>query len=918
MGDLVQKTFRYIMRPYFQLIAVLAIILTGVIVYEVVTNTNFFDNGALVRATGIVRQSQLSVPPVRPRASGGGSAPTVPGSDHIIWKYIDSQAIPTSVSFGNNSTRVLATSFGVLNGQVGTFVKLFSTAAPTDPDNPPTIWSFFTLDSYNIHGAASPTTDTYAVFQDVRLGTNNYRTPQLSVYLSASATPLFTYAFNVQVPLGNTITDYHFLKISNAGKIVAGMKDPTTGSQNFYAAVFQPGSQTPTTATLSVSGNIGKAVDLSEDGSTALLTTTNGYDTYVVKLNPISIIQDITWSQFEYVYCNSISANADKFVIGGFFKLRVNTWTGTNYTAGPDRPFTGDLSRCDGADLSSDGSMLAFDHALPNQPTHFSNTAFQAESLNLSTNTSGVQTVFTGIGPEYDQVQDVTITPNGQLFAVASTGSIPPTVSQVQVYSTQSPIQNAPVFEALLSGGATDVETSPNGLLLAVGNRRYTDTSPTSDGAFTLYSLTNLNGLPTPATELAGAADSTKKIHVWWNNGVNATQYEVYFTSTTNAPCPAGVTPVNVGNATAWTFTNLQRFTRYYLSIKALNAQGESPCSAVVKIRTLQNDPVLGIMLPPGPPTNLTLSNILFGALNLVWVPPVTPPNGNAPTGYHIWRQTVPNVLTTGTPAFTLNSGAANSFNDTTVVAGNTYYYRVTAFDVGGDSLPSNEGSSTPNFPNCLNGTFNSTNQQCELTFNVGFDDSIGINSFNWVSALSAVTGQVNLNQTYLSVQQFPGGIIQNGFYTFDTSAIPDSVTLTSASFKELIRSAYVSGSPPAADREVYLLKAINSTPPANGQLIGSDYPKCGYNQTDPIAVKPILANTLDAATVPNNAFSTLTLNAFGQAFINKTGYTKLCQSTSEAWSGIPTASGNGTYFFVTGKEGAAGQQATLTVGWNP
>ena len=70
-------------------------------------------------------------------------------------------------------------------------------------------------------------------------------------------------------------------------------------------------------------------------------------------------------------------------------------------------------------------------------------------------------------------------------------------------------------------------------------------------------------------------------------------------------------------------------------------------------------------------------------------------------SGYHIWRSLVPGVYPIGPQNFspTWNLGppvgtvlyGTNTFTDTTVFIGTTYYYVVTSFNDFGDSLPSNE-----------------------------------------------------------------------------------------------------------------------------------------------------------------------------------------------------------------------------------
>jgi hypothetical protein len=66
---------------------------------------------------------------------------------------------------------------------------------------------------------------------------------------------------------------------------------------------------------------------------------------------------------------------------------------------------------------------------------------------------------------------------------------------------------------------------------------------------------------------------------------------------------------------------------------------------------------------------------------------------GDAATGFHIWKSAATPVSTTGLPYATIIGSTGPSpftYTDTNVVAGQTNYYVVTAFNAGGDSTPSN------------------------------------------------------------------------------------------------------------------------------------------------------------------------------------------------------------------------------------
>jgi fibronectin type 3 domain-containing protein len=114
--------------------------------------------------------------------------------------------------------------------------------------------------------------------------------------------------------------------------------------------------------------------------------------------------------------------------------------------------------------------------------------------------------------------------------------------------------------------------------------------------------------------------------------------------------------------------------TPYYYVVTAVNTVTESGYSNEVSVT---------------PPT-LTLGTVTFSSVNLSWTMPATV---SGVTSYNIYRSTAsgsegPPVLVSTTTA---------SYTDSTVFNnGTTYYYRVTAVGTNGETLGSNEVSTTP------------------------------------------------------------------------------------------------------------------------------------------------------------------------------------------------------------------------------
>ncbi len=123
---------------------------------------------------------------------------------------------------------------------------------------------------------------------------------------------------------------------------------------------------------------------------------------------------------------------------------------------------------------------------------------------------------------------------------------------------------------------------------------------------------------------------------------------------------------------------------------------------------------------PPLPPSGLTATAINSNRIDLAWVD-----NSNNEDGFNVYRCTGDAVACLAGVFTKIASTAANvtTYSDTTVSPSTTYTYHVTAFNAGGESLPSNNATATtpappppPNPPSNLTATAVS-NQQINLTW---------------------------------------------------------------------------------------------------------------------------------------------------------------------------------------------------------
>ncbi len=182
------------------------------------------------------------------------------------------------------------------------------------------------------------------------------------------------------------------------------------------------------------------------------------------------------------------------------------------------------------------------------------------------------------------------------------------------------------------------------------------------------------------APTLTAATPGNGQVALAWtappSNGGSA------ITSYTATAGPGGATCTTSG--LACTVSGLTNGTTYSFTVTATNAAGTGPAS-----NALSATPTAAATAPGAPTLNSATAN--NGQVALVWIAPAS--NGGSPiSGYNIYRST----FIGGETFFIGVAAGTTSYNDTTVVAGITYYYQVTAVNLIGESSRSAEKNATP------------------------------------------------------------------------------------------------------------------------------------------------------------------------------------------------------------------------------
>lgn len=177
---------------------------------------------------------------------------------------------------------------------------------------------------------------------------------------------------------------------------------------------------------------------------------------------------------------------------------------------------------------------------------------------------------------------------------------------------------------------------------------------------------------PAPAGLVATGGNG--QVSLSWSGASSATSYNVKRSTTSGGPYSAVAAPT----IASYVDTAVTNGTKYFYVVSAVNSTGESGSSAEVSATPAAP------ATAPAVPANLkaTAGN---GQVALTW----SASSGAA--SYNVKRST-----TSGGPYTVINAPATNSYADTGLTNGTTYYYVVSAVNTAGESGNSAQASATP------------------------------------------------------------------------------------------------------------------------------------------------------------------------------------------------------------------------------
>lgn len=184
-----------------------------------------------------------------------------------------------------------------------------------------------------------------------------------------------------------------------------------------------------------------------------------------------------------------------------------------------------------------------------------------------------------------------------------------------------------------------------------------------------------ITGTPSAPTNLTATAYSTNQINLAWkDNAADETGYRVE--QSTDGSTTWTVKATLDSNSTSYSDTGLNAGATYWYRIIASNNTGDSGPSNTASATTL--------LAPPTAPTGLSATASSSTQINLNWSA------SSGATGYKIERSTDGNTWSQ-----VAEVGAVTTYSNTGLTPATTYYYRVSAFNTGGASTPSNSVSAT-------------------------------------------------------------------------------------------------------------------------------------------------------------------------------------------------------------------------------
>jgi len=271
-----------------------------------------------------------------------------------------------------------------------------------------------------------------------------------------------------------------------------------------------------------------------------------------------------------------------------------------------------------------------------------------------------------GEGSQSNYIQATTqpVAPTGVTATVSSTASIIVSWSSVTSaisYRVYCSIASSDNYELVSTQSTTSYTHSS---LTAGTTYYYKVAAVNSGGEGSKSDVVFATTPPLAPTDVTAKANSASSITIDWSSVTSAVSYNIYRGATYSG------TYELVGTSATASYENigLTANTAYYYKVAAVNSGGESPQSSYVTATTLLAAPT-GVTAVANSTSSITISwSSVAGA-----------------TGYRVYRSGTSDGTYTE-----VGSSSSTSYTNTGLTAGTTFYYKVAAYNSGGEGSKSN------------------------------------------------------------------------------------------------------------------------------------------------------------------------------------------------------------------------------------
>jgi hypothetical protein len=273
-----------------------------------------------------------------------------------------------------------------------------------------------------------------------------------------------------------------------------------------------------------------------------------------------------------------------------------------------------------------------------------------------------------------------------------------------------------------------------------------------------------IDTLPNPPFNIQKTSvDNLGNLSIQWDNDSNVSINEIFIDDGHGNYPASGINFTTMNNLT-YGFSGLTVGLTYRIKLSALNSIGTSKPS---------NDYYFTIASPPHPPTNLTSNAATKHSISTTWTPPASN-NGSPVVGYNVYMLTDGNFIKAN-PELITNI----SFITSGLETGIEYFFKVTAINAAGESLPSSIEkfvcADLPNAP-CRPFLISSTLSSIEIGWTYNTDDGGSL------QLLYEVWGKMVLDNNFVllgttdinTLDYLHSGLTVSGDYQYEVRALTE------------------------------------------------------------------------------------------------------------------------------------------------